>query len=166
MPTEAHYSRWVSDQAIEFLEQERKEEAPFFLWVNFFDPHHPFVAPQEYLARYSPSDLPDPVGYHGELSSKPSIQQEASRESYAGFARGFTSYNRHEIQQIVASYYSMVSFSSGAQPSASSWCTSSFCASGSWLMHPPHLDVRSRLLHLFSSRTTMPLPLGARRSRE
>jgi arylsulfatase A-like enzyme len=108
MPTEAHYSRWTSERAIEFLDQERKEHDPFFLWVNFYDPHHPFVAPQEYLGRYDPDALPDPVGLEGELESKPLIQQEASDESYAGHARGFATHTPREIKEIVAAYYAMV----------------------------------------------------------
>lgn len=108
MPTEAHYSRWASERAIEFLETERSADEPFFLWVNFFDPHHPFVAPQEYLDRYDPALLPDPIGFAGELGTKPAIQQEASDESYAGYARGFSTYSHGEIQGIIAAYYAMV----------------------------------------------------------
>lgn len=109
LPTEAHHSRWASEQAIEFLEQERSKDSPFFLWVNFFDPHHPFVAPKEYLDRFNPDELPNPVGYVEELTSKPPIQQQASNESYAGHAPGYTSYPREEIKQIIAAYYAMVS---------------------------------------------------------
>jgi arylsulfatase A-like enzyme len=108
MPTEAHYSRWTSERAIEFLDQEHGSSDPFFLWVNFFDPHHPFVAPEEYLARYDPDTLPDPVGFAGELAIKPPIQQEASDESYAGFARGFSTYSPQEIKQVIAAYYAMI----------------------------------------------------------
>ncbi len=108
MPTEAHYSRWASTRAIEFLEQNRNEDAPFFLRVNFFDPHHPFVVPPEYVARYDPDSLPDPVGFEEELATKPPIQQRASDESYAGHARGFASYTSREIKEIIAAYYAMV----------------------------------------------------------
>ena len=108
MPTEAHYSRWASTRAIEFLDGDRKADAPFFLWVNFFDPHHPFVAPPEYLARYDPDSLPDPVGFEGELATKPPIQGRASLASYAGHARGFASYTPREIREIIAAYYAMV----------------------------------------------------------
>lgn len=108
IPTKAHYSRWASERAIEFLEQDRQDDDPFFLWVNFFDPHHPFVAPQEYLDRYNPDTVPDPVGFEGELASKPPIQQQASDGSYAGHARGFTSYPPREIKEIIAAYYAMV----------------------------------------------------------
>lgn len=109
IPTEAHYSRWASEQAIEFLDHDRDDDEPFFLWVNFFDPHHPFVAPQEYLDRYDPDDVPDPVGFAGELDTKPPIQHQASDESYAGHARGFASYEGDEIKRIIAAYYAMVS---------------------------------------------------------
>jgi choline-sulfatase len=109
MPTEAHYSRWAADTAIEFLADERDVEKPFFLWVNFYDPHHPFVAPQEYLERYDPASLPDPVGFPGELDTKPDIQRQSSAESYAGHARGFADHDSGEIKGIIAAYYAMVS---------------------------------------------------------
>jgi arylsulfatase A-like enzyme len=110
MPTKAHYSHWASERALEFLDtQPGQNDDPFFLWVNFYDPHHPFVAPQEYLDRYDPEALPDPVGFPGELASKPPVQQEASNESYAGYARGFSSYEPAEIREIIRTYYAMIS---------------------------------------------------------
>lgn len=109
IPTEAHYSHWAAEQAIDFLRERPDEAQPFFLWLNFYDPHHPFVAPAEYLARYRPEALPAPVGRPGELATKPSIQTEASKESYAGHARGYRTYDAPEIQKIIAAYYAMVS---------------------------------------------------------
>ncbi len=109
LPTEAHYSRWTSERAIEFLDQEADTNEPFFLWVNFYDPHHPFVAPQEYLDRYDPDALPDPVGTPETLATKPPIQRDASAESYAGHARGYGDHTPREIKEIVAAYYAMVS---------------------------------------------------------
>lgn len=108
IPTEAHYSRWASERAIQFLDQDREDDNPFFLWVNFFDPHHPFVAPREYLERYDLDEVPDPVASEGELDTKPPIQTEASRHSYAGHARGFTSFGTQEIKEVIAAYYAMV----------------------------------------------------------
>jgi arylsulfatase A-like enzyme len=108
LPTEAHYSRWASEMALEFLRDQRDPEQPFFLWLNFFDPHHPFVAPQEYLDRYDPETLPDPIAAPDELAAKPPIQTEASQESYAGHARGFADHSSRDIKQIIAAYYAMV----------------------------------------------------------
>lgn len=109
IPTEGHYSRWASERAIQFLQSERNHDDPFFLWVNFYDPHHPFVAPQEYLDRYDAADIPNPIGASDELDSKPPIQQEASLESYAGHARGFADHTPAEIRQVIAAYYAMIS---------------------------------------------------------
>lgn len=108
MPTEAHYSRWTAESAIEFLTDERDDDTPFFLWINFYDPHHPFVAPQEYLDRYDSASLPDPIGFPGELNAKPAIQREASAESYAGHARGFADHTATDIRGVIAAYCAMV----------------------------------------------------------
>jgi arylsulfatase A-like enzyme len=109
MPTEAHYSRWVADAALDFLRSERDPSKPFFLWANFYDPHHPFVAPREYLDRYDPASLPAPIGEPAGLPAKPPIQADASRESYAGLARGFAAYSPEELRETVRAYYAMVS---------------------------------------------------------
>jgi arylsulfatase A-like enzyme len=107
MPSEAHYSRFVGDRTIEFLREERSADQPFFMWANFFDPHHPFVAPQEYLDRFDPADLPMPIGAES-LEGKPPIYRDASRNSYAGAARGFAEHTPEEIRAIVHAYYAMV----------------------------------------------------------
>jgi arylsulfatase A-like enzyme len=109
MPKEAHYTRWVTDEGIDFIASKRDKGKPFFLWLNYFDPHHPFVAPAEYRSLYDRDALAPPIGSSEELASKPPIHAEASRESHAGNAPGFVDYTPAEIQEIRATYYAMVS---------------------------------------------------------
>ncbi len=109
MPTEAHYSRWIGNETIDFLTNSRDRDKPFCFVANFFDPHHPFGAPKEYVDRYHPDKLSRPVTVDGELEGKPPILSEASRESYAGHAPGYTTYSPQELQQVKAAYYAMVS---------------------------------------------------------
>jgi arylsulfatase A-like enzyme len=109
LPTEAHYSRWVGERAVAFLREGREAGQPFFLWANFYDPHHPFVAPEEYLARYDAAALPRPLGRPDELADLPPIYGAASQKSYAGIARGFAEHSSEELQGVVAGYYAMVS---------------------------------------------------------
>lgn len=109
LPTEAHYSRWVGERAVAFLREGREEGQPFFLWANFYDPHHPFVAPEEYLARYDAEALPRPLGRPDELADLPPIYGAASQKSYAGIARGFAEHTAEELRGVVAGYYAMVS---------------------------------------------------------
>ena len=108
MPTEAHYSHWVGERTRDFLRDGREADKPFFLWANFYDPHHPFVAPQEYLERYDPATLPVPLGGPKNLASRPPILTTASAKSYAGIARGYAEYSAAEMQDAVAAYYAMV----------------------------------------------------------
>lgn len=108
LPTEAHYSHWVGEQTLAFLHSERDPNKPFCLFVNFFDPHHAFGAPREYVEQYNADELSPPIGVPDELATKPPIQSEASRQSYAGHAEGFASFSSEEIQQIKATYYAMV----------------------------------------------------------
>ncbi|MEV5967010.1 sulfatase-like hydrolase/transferase [Kribbella sp. NPDC051952] len=109
LPTEAHYSRWIGNETIDYLRTSRDRSKPFCFVANFFDPHHSFGAPQEYLDRYRPEDLPPPITRDGELDDKPPILTEASKESYAGNARGYQSYSADELQQVKAAYWAMVS---------------------------------------------------------
>ncbi|MEO3751812.1 sulfatase-like hydrolase/transferase [Streptomyces sp. B6B3] len=106
LPTEAHYSRWVGDEAIDYLTSSRDTSKPFCFVVNFFDPHHGFGAPKEYRDLYDADSLPAPIT--SDLSTKPEIFTEASRKSYAGHAPGFLDHTPEEIQDIRAQYYAMV----------------------------------------------------------
>ncbi len=110
LPAEAHYTHWTAEETIGFLRGGRDESRPFFWVANFFDPHHPFEAPPEYLDRYDAQTLSAPVGGPGELDGKPEIYTEASKRSYAGHVKGFAEYTADEIQRIKAAYYAMVTF--------------------------------------------------------
>lgn len=46
--------------AVEFLE-ENHEFSPFFLWVDFFDPHEPWDAPEYLVRRYDPDYTGTPM---------------------------------------------------------------------------------------------------------
>ena len=109
VPTEAHYSHWVGEETIRYLVGSRPAEQPFFFVANFFDPHHSFGAPKEYVDRYRADQLSRPNTVPGELDTKPPIFAEASRESYAGHAPGYLDYSAAELQEIKANYYAMVS---------------------------------------------------------
>ncbi|TCC25305.1 sulfatase [Kribbella speibonae] len=106
LPAEIHYSHWIGEQTIDFLTRSRDRDKPFLFVANFFDPHHGFGAPEDYVRRYRDKALSRPLP--DDLTGKPPIQTEASHASYAGHARGFTSYSPEELQEVKAAYYAMV----------------------------------------------------------
>lgn len=54
IPRERYHTDWIADRAIAWLRTLDPTE-PFFAWVSFPDPHHPFDPPFEELRRRAPS---------------------------------------------------------------------------------------------------------------
>ena len=55
---EGYACQILADEAIKWLEKERKKDAPFFLNIWFQEPHDPIAAPDEIVARYGALDDP------------------------------------------------------------------------------------------------------------
>ncbi len=108
VPAEAHYSHWVAERAIAFINHPRDEGERFFLVANFFDPHHPFGAPQDFRALVDANAIPAPYTREGELKDKPRAQQSYSEKSYGGTAPGFREYTEEQIREIRAQYWAMI----------------------------------------------------------
>lgn len=60
IPAEHHYNTWITDRAMSFIGQASAASAPFFLFVSYPDPHHPFDPPAEYADRFDPAGMPVP----------------------------------------------------------------------------------------------------------
>lgn len=60
----AAYDRAIADAAVRWLIEESTEHVqPWVLFVSFTLPHHPLVAPQEYIDLYPPEDVDIPDQY-------------------------------------------------------------------------------------------------------
>jgi len=66
VPAELHYNSWIADRSVEFLKK-RAQDDPFFLFVSFPDPHHPFAPPLPYADNFDPAAMPSPRYVEGEL---------------------------------------------------------------------------------------------------
>lgn len=106
MPTEAHYSTWVTEEVADFIDT--ADERPWMVIANYFDPHHPFAAPEEYLAQYPPGSVPPPVGGREELASKPPRQTDASDSSYVGHGPSFVDFSDAELDELRRTYHAMI----------------------------------------------------------
>lgn len=84
MPEEHHPTTWCIQKAINFIETAGQFDHPWLFSVNFFDPHHVFDPPKEYLDRYVGrlADIPLPSYTPGELDDKPPAQSSDSRGAY------------------------------------------------------------------------------------
>lgn len=73
-PKETHEAFFLADLACEKLKElTDANEQPFHLRVDFWGPHHPYFAPQEYLDLYDPEKIPEYPNFRDDLSNKPEI---------------------------------------------------------------------------------------------
>jgi choline-sulfatase len=77
MAAEHHQTTWCAQQAINLIEAAASKQQPWLFSVNFYDPHHPFDPPLEYLQPYLDRlhDVPLPRYTQGELDNKPIFQR-------------------------------------------------------------------------------------------
>lgn len=99
VPTELHQTTWTSECAIDFMTQER--DAPWFLTLNPYDPHPPFIPPKSYADRYAREDMPGPYFRDSDL-----VQQEKLKDV------AFQTLGQHpdsfDGKQQQALYYAMI----------------------------------------------------------
>lgn len=57
LPEELYPTRWIGDRAIDYLSDPARAKAPFFAFVSFPDPHHPFNPPGRYWDMYAPDQF-------------------------------------------------------------------------------------------------------------
>jgi len=61
VPREVYHTDWVADRTINWLSQ--VQDNPFFCWMSFPDPHHPWDVPASELHRVNWQDVPLPNLY-------------------------------------------------------------------------------------------------------
>ena len=108
IPTEAHYSHWIAEETISFLTTDRRKDEPFLFVANFFDPHHGFGAPEEYVRRYDDVELPPVTTRDGELEDKPEIQRWTSLHGGGGMP-SYADLDEAPLDEVRRAYYAMVS---------------------------------------------------------
>lgn len=83
---ELHYNCWITRQAVNFINHVTQ---PFFLFVSFPDPHHPFSPPRPYCDRFDPNDMPLPGKQPGELDKMPPYYRDVFRPGKEGVLKAY-----------------------------------------------------------------------------
>ncbi len=71
VPNRLHPSAYIGERTINYLENIRDKEKPFFLVASFTDPHHPFVATEESMKDREYKDIKTPIGTPKDLETRP-----------------------------------------------------------------------------------------------
>ena len=83
MPKHLHQSHWCTTKAISFMKECQHFDQPWLFSINYFDPHHPFDPPQEFLERHLRhlSDIPLPKCSDSNDMKQPMYQEIDSRRA-------------------------------------------------------------------------------------
>jgi len=74
LPEELYPTSYVRDRAIRFLDSTKSDDRPFFAFVSFPDPHHPFSPPGKYWDMYRPQDFTVPLPYERHRNPTPPMR--------------------------------------------------------------------------------------------
>lgn len=66
--------RFFANSAVRLLEQYAAAGRPFFLRLDFVEPHHPCVVPEPFASMYDPADIPKWPAFDDPLQNKPFMQ--------------------------------------------------------------------------------------------
>lgn len=79
VPEALYPTTWIADRAIDYLQHSTNDDAPFFAFVSFPDPHHPFNPPGKYWDMYSPDQFEVSLPYEAHKNPTPPMQTATER---------------------------------------------------------------------------------------
>ena len=71
VPVDLYPTSWIADRAIDFIRGRQGQADPFFAFVSFPDPHHPFNPPGKYWDMYNPDDFAVDLPYAAHQNPTP-----------------------------------------------------------------------------------------------
>ena len=100
-----HWSEVIKDDALDFLNQSSKKNAPFFMYLAFNAPHDPRQSPQSFLNRYPMEEIPIPKNWLPEYPFKDGIGNPKTLrdEALAPFPR-----TPFAIKTHIREYYAII----------------------------------------------------------
>ncbi|MCH7662031.1 MAG: sulfatase-like hydrolase/transferase, partial [Euryarchaeota archaeon] len=96
-PVEATRPYYIAERAIEAFEKGIAK--PFFLRVDLYGPHHPYVVPEPYASMYDPDEIALPKSYRETFDGKPRVH-----ENYLDY-RGVREFDWGTWSELIANYW-------------------------------------------------------------
>jgi arylsulfatase A-like enzyme len=72
-PTESTVAYFLAENTINLIDEFRTDDQPFFIWHNFWGPHEPYYAPQEFLELYREVEIPPWPNYEWPARTIPGL---------------------------------------------------------------------------------------------
>ncbi len=107
MPEDCHLDAYVGMKACEYLQRLGPGE-PFFLWLGFYGPHHPYVPTGRFARMYCAEEVPPFHRSEDDLRKKPveyRLYFQCERHKFYPFADA----SEQTFREMKAAYYGAVS---------------------------------------------------------
>jgi arylsulfatase len=105
-----HQTAWISNKVIDFMDEAKSKNKPFFGWCSYVDPHHPFDPPEPYASMYDPAEIAPPIPA---CTDDPAAPRNVL-DMHFGYSPGNEKYDLSTVgkegwKAVRAKYYGMVS---------------------------------------------------------
>ncbi len=102
VPEAFHHSTWTTDRAIDWLDNSRTSDKPFFLNVGYFDPHHAFNPIEPWASMFDDAELELPEHDPAAIDKRP----RHYRGPYEGAQKNFRTPGR--LEGITKAFHAMM----------------------------------------------------------
>ena len=109
IPEQYHSSTWVADKSIDAITKFADEDAPFFLFASFPDPHFPYCPPAPYCDMYDPEAVPMPNRSRQEVDTASEELQRRWEKFVEWIGCHALDMPDAHVREIIAHTYGMVS---------------------------------------------------------
>ncbi len=80
IPEDLYPTAFIRDKTLDYLDGVKGDDKPFFAFVSFPDPHHPFTPPGKYWDMYDPKDFEPRLPYEAHKNPTPAMQWLRARQ--------------------------------------------------------------------------------------
>lgn len=103
VPESMTLTSFITEECVEYIENRRDPETPFFMWCSYSKPHPPLDPPEPYYSMYRQVDIPEPV--YGDWA-KP----EVAPTSFTRFRQRWSTdlLSPTIIKEAKAAYYGLI----------------------------------------------------------
>ena len=93
----------ITDRAIEWLDNNRDTETPYFMWLHYMDVHYPFTPPDEFVEAIGghPPSARKMADLNGRMQENPESLSMADKEMLLDLYDGEIRYMDHHIGRLI-----------------------------------------------------------------
>ena len=93
----------LNRKALRWLDQERNDDSPFFLWTHYMDVHYPFYPPEEFLETVTDRSISKnrAISVNGKMHEEGATLSETDTADLQALYRGDIRYLDHHIGEFI-----------------------------------------------------------------